>query len=428
VSASTSVVVTVSATTISYRSILTDTSCISLNSSIPLSSSTMEVTEAEAASLSYQDFVDNHLRPNLPLLLHNATANWGCSKKWINADGQPGVCALAEEHGDCDVPVKEGGQCSTMKLSDYASRWGNNSNSTAYLKDWHFVQSVGGTNSEEAKAAYTTPVFFGDDWLNEWTDANGFEDDINNSKKDDYRFLYLGPFGSSTLCHHDVLRSCSWSANVAGLKRWILFPPASTPFLFSKSGELVEDARPGMFDATQFPEIEGCEKMDFLQSSGDAVFVPSGWYHCVYNVAEGGTLSINHNWFNGYNLKRVAAFLIDEELPDVQAVVRRDAFTMETDPNDSRAWARQCEVVMKANSGMNVTALARLVMAKAGDELRADKPVIVVLEALLHVAMMLLRDDVLEHVFVDGFEDYREEGLKIEGIRRELASGPEGGR
>lgn len=35
----------------------------------------------------------------------------------------------------------------------------------------------------------------------------------------DYRFVYVGPAGSWTPLHSDVLRSYSWSANVGGRKR-----------------------------------------------------------------------------------------------------------------------------------------------------------------------------------------------------------------
>lgn len=35
----------------------------------------------------------------------------------------------------------------------------------------------------------------------------------------DYRFLYLGPRGTWTPLHTDVLKSFSWSVNVAGWKR-----------------------------------------------------------------------------------------------------------------------------------------------------------------------------------------------------------------
>ena len=36
--------------------------------------------------------------------------------------------------------------------------------------------------------------------------------------------VYLGPAGSRTALHADVLFSYSWSANVAGRKRWLLVP------------------------------------------------------------------------------------------------------------------------------------------------------------------------------------------------------------
>ena len=35
------------------------------------------------------------------------------------------------------------------------------------------------------------------------------------------------------------------------------------------------------------------------QGPGEAIFVPSGWFHVVENLED--TLSINHNWFNAHN-------------------------------------------------------------------------------------------------------------------------------
>ena len=42
--------------------------------------------------------------------------------------------------------------------------------------------------------------------------------------------------GSWTPLHADVLRSYSWSANVAGAKRWLLLPPAHTHLLYDRFG------------------------------------------------------------------------------------------------------------------------------------------------------------------------------------------------
>ena len=65
-----------------------------------------------------------------------------------------------------------------------------------------------------------TPVYFADDWLNEYTDATGVQD---------YRFVYLGVEGTQTPLHHDVLLSYSWSVNIAGQKQFAALKSLATP-------------------------------------------------------------------------------------------------------------------------------------------------------------------------------------------------------
>ena len=44
--------------------------------------------------------------------------------------------------------------------------------------------------------------------------------------------------------HHDVLHTYSWSANVAGCKRWTLYPPSETPKLVRGDGKCPADFPP----------------------------------------------------------------------------------------------------------------------------------------------------------------------------------------
>ena len=88
-------------------------------------------------------------------------------------------------------------------------------------------------------SAYRTPKYFCSDWLNEYWD------DSIKSGKDDYKFVYVGPAGSWTPLHSYVVGSYSWSANVAGRKRWIFFQPGQEKFLRKNVNlsELVYDVR-----------------------------------------------------------------------------------------------------------------------------------------------------------------------------------------
>ncbi|KAJ0105569.1 hypothetical protein Patl1_18085 [Pistacia atlantica] len=48
--------------------------------------------------------------------------------------------------------------------------------------------------------------------------------------------------------------------------------------------------------------------LECTQEQNEIIFVPSGWYHQVQNLED--TISINHNWFNAYNLSWVWDLLL----------------------------------------------------------------------------------------------------------------------
>ena len=98
-----------------------------------------------------------------------------------------------------------------------------------------------------------------------------------------------------------MLLSYSWSANVAGCKRWTLYPPSETPKLVRGDGKCPADFP---------PPAPGARRVVLVQQAGEALFVPSGWYHEVENLEP--TLSINHNWTNGFGLRAMWTFLASE--------------------------------------------------------------------------------------------------------------------
>lgn len=116
---------------------------------------------------------------------------------------------------------------------EYAALWraGRARAEGLYMKDFHFALRQR-QREPKPEPYYAVPPPLDDDWLNEWwDDADGGEGRGRARREDDYRFLYLGPAGSRTPMHHDVLCSYSWSANLAGRKRWVLFHPRHNPRL-----------------------------------------------------------------------------------------------------------------------------------------------------------------------------------------------------
>ncbi|PNF41555.1 JmjC domain-containing protein 4 [Cryptotermes secundus] len=238
---------------------------------------------------------------------------------------------------NCDEKYYNVQKKSDIQLSDYLKYWQNYSSKShsdlpcLYLKDWHFTQDFPEEN------IYRTPKYFASDWLNEYYSAK-------TSIRDDYRFVYMGPKGSWTPLHADVFTSFSWSVNVCGRKRWLLFPPGEELCLQDRFGQLIYDATaPELQDEKKYPRYkELCSSEEIIQETGEAIFIPSGWHHQVWNLED--TISINHNWVNGCNIETMWASLKDNLM-----AVKKEV----EDCKDMEGWDEHCQLILQAMFGMN---------------------------------------------------------------------------
>eukprot|EP00941_MAST-03F_sp_MAST-3F-sp1_P003752 g3752.t1 len=292
-------------------------------------------------NISPEEFRKEFLVKNKPVLIRGMCKDWKACKDWISHEnGGINFERLVDNFGDCELPVEitQGEERKSIKMKglDFFSKWKERSlDRTYYLKDWHFVQEFPNYN------AYSCPEHFQDDWLNYYCDYK---------KDDDYRFVYMGPKGSWTTLHHDVLSSHSWSANIFGKKKWILFPPSETAKLTSqKSGRLLHDAREESIakaSKLEWPFVATINRFEVIQEMGDIIFVPSGWHHQVHNLTD--AISINHNWFDTHAAPRIWKFLKKEmELVKLEIEHCRNSFVTEEE------WQSHCQLLLKSNSGLN---------------------------------------------------------------------------
>ncbi|KAL6765151.1 hypothetical protein V8C86DRAFT_3128302 [Haematococcus lacustris] len=470
------------------------------------------VPEVDAAQLSYSQFVERFLAPNLPVLLKGAASHWRSSSEWVDPCGQPDLQALLAAAGpsatvsvtDCWQPGSEP-QCLTCSLAQYAAWWADMrqqrqqqqqqqqqqqdaakqqqsqpspeqqqpaqqqqqlrqeaqqpqtepascpceqpalpsalpSGGCWYLKDWHF------TALRPQDAVYRVPPILEDDWLNFYYDwlasppgdchlpaameqgaleldprklrgrqgqgleqGQGAAAGVLGCGERDYRFVYLGPQGSWTPLHADVLRSFSWSANVAGCKSWLLLPPEHTHLVYDGhqrssawhwGGDCSPEAQLGRAGAagqhadadpdpdpdpahdgtsfrpdsappdgrqrqgvgqgqgqgqreeeldTAFPGLPSARSrlLQCIQGAGDVMFVPCGWHHTVVNLAD--TLSINHNWMNAHSLPWTVALLTSRSAQAAADIMDCKSFC--SSPGE---WGRLVERNLQADSGWHL--------------------------------------------------------------------------
>ncbi|KAK8981412.1 hypothetical protein V6N11_027834 [Hibiscus sabdariffa] len=288
-----------------------------------------QIEKVNGRQLSYSEFAEKYLAQNQPVLLTGLMDDWTASKHWVSANAQPNLLFFSTHFGkskvqvaDCDTREFTDQKRIEMSVSEFINHWLQGSReSVLYLKDWHFVKEY------PEYQAYITPRFFTDDWLNIYLDNYGMHvdpdtDQVNNDICcSDYRFVYMGAKGSWTPLHADVFRSYSWSANVCGRKKWLFLPPQQVNLLFDRHEQLLaqygtklvnmKNTVYDIFDdisEIKFPGFKKAIWLECTQDQNEIIFVPSGWYHQVHNLED--TISINHNWFNGYNLSWVWDLLL----------------------------------------------------------------------------------------------------------------------
>lgn len=81
---------------------------------------------------------------------------------------------------------------------------------------------------------------------------------------------------------------------------------------------------------------------EIIQNSGEAIFVPSGWYHQVLNLED--TISVNHNWVNGCNIKK----MLTSMMKDLE-VIRKEI----EDCNSMEGFEEHCQVMLNASFGID---------------------------------------------------------------------------
>ncbi|KAL4712894.1 hypothetical protein ACJJTC_011964 [Scirpophaga incertulas] len=276
-------------------------------------------------NIKYGNFFENYLMKNLPCIIKNVSGHWECSRRW-RIDNEIDYDYLTNVYGDLEAPVADCSELNSnthckvnMTVKNYMNYMKHKTDKLQYLKDWHLKRNRPNDNF------YEIPIMFASDWLNEFSD---------DKTEDDYKFVYIGPKDSWTPLHADVYSSYSWSVNVVGRKKWTLFPPGEENKLKDKFGNIPTKFVNELYTDVKYYEI--------IQETGDAIFVPSGWFHQVFNLLD--TISINHNWINGCNVEIVLDAL-ESNLINVQNEIKEFSDTENFEPH--------CQLMLKSIFGMD---------------------------------------------------------------------------
>jgi len=124
--------------------------------------------------------------------------------------------------------------------------------------------------------------------------AEGYCD---SALKDERSFLWFGPKGTFTPLHHDLTNNML--VQIYGRKKVTLIPALQVPHLYNDHWVFSELSNANKIDFEKYPLARSITPVECILNTGEALFIPIGWWHSVESLDVSISISFTH--FNAPN-------------------------------------------------------------------------------------------------------------------------------
>lgn len=227
------------------------------------------------SGLSVKEFNREYRSPGRPVVILDAIEDWNARSKWTfdffkSSYGKQRITVYRYRGGKYRpsdaVEMELGEYVDGVTAHDWASF-------PYYLRDsWALLN-----DRPELAADYRFPKYFFD-WFSR----------LPAFMRLRYPRLFIGPKGATTPLHEDIWGTHAWLSELAGRKRWILFPPPQRNLLYNCQ---VDPEKP---DFTRFPLYRQARPVECTLGPGETIFVPGRWAHHVVSLDP--TISLTANY------------------------------------------------------------------------------------------------------------------------------------
>ncbi|GAA6007615.1 hypothetical protein JCM10207_006407 [Rhodosporidiobolus poonsookiae] len=256
--------------------------------------------------LSGADLLPSDL-PHEPVILTGLASSWPAlssdpSRRWTLADLSARFPAQNFRAEATLTTLKE--------YTAYHDRCAQDE-SPLYLFESEFVRKTEGHGEPSLGEDYEVPRCFSEDLFG-----------VMGDERPDYRWLIAGPERSGSTFHKDPNSTSAWNTVVTGQKAWVMFPPEVTPpgVYASPDGAHVEaplslaewflsyyKTAQAIYGAKAKDPATRGKMREGICGVGETVYVPSGWWHIVINLAP--SIAVTQNFVSARELPAVLDFM-----------------------------------------------------------------------------------------------------------------------
>lgn len=223
-------------------------------------------------NISKKDFVENYYKPQKPVLIEGLTENWEAFQKW-NLD------YIQQHAADQVVPLYN---------NEPTKGTQNSAEPATEMKMADYIQLIK-TKPTDLR------IFFYDLKVKLPELLKDFEyPDIGLKFFKRLPVLFFGGEGSKVLPHYDMDLADLVHFHFHGIKSVMLFSPAQTKFLYKipfavHNLESIDLDNP---DFEKYPALQYLEGMQATMKHGDALYMPSGYWHFIKYLNGGFSMTL----------------------------------------------------------------------------------------------------------------------------------------
>ncbi|RZL50963.1 MAG: hypothetical protein EOP00_01675 [Pedobacter sp.] len=258
--------------------------------------STIEKKDA----ISYEEFVENHLKPRIPVVFKNASSVWK-DNKLFSPD------FFRENFGDYKT-FSGGKEYSITEILEITEK-STAENPAPYPIVFEVPKQI------PELLPYIEPMDM------EYAKPNWFKSNIfPYGKFGKSVHLFIGGKGNQYTLHKDLYHTNAWITQLYGPKKFVVFPGDQDELLYNGPKPYANFLSPVNIlnpDYEKYPKYKDATPIEIVVEQGETIFVPNGVWHTT--VAPGQNISLifdqlNHlnakSWLNDiYDCKKEEGFL-----------------------------------------------------------------------------------------------------------------------
>ena len=212
-------------------------------------------------SIDKETFLKEYFIPQQPVVMENLTEDWAARENW-NFE------YFKEKAGDIVVPLYDGTPAKGRESSHKPAK-------RIKMSEYIDILKSGPTDLR---------MFFFNLLQNCPQLVNDFSyPDLGVKFFKKLPVLFVGGEGAKVLMHYDMDLANNFHFNFAGTKKVILYPPSETKYLYKVpysivSMEVIDMNNP---DLEKFPALALAKGHEIELKHGDALFIPSKWWHFI---------------------------------------------------------------------------------------------------------------------------------------------------